>query len=375
MRSFVPRALGPVVLFMATFTACGGGGGGGGDIEPTPALPDVFYVRASGNDSNDGETPATAVRNIQTALLLANEGDMIMVGPGTYSRVDFNRRGGVAGSPIALDADPSGTMTGDAPGPVRIVINEGPFGIRLTGSPNVIIDGFTISGATANNAAGVIVRSSSHNVTIRNCELTDNTDGVRILDSEDVTVFNNLLFENRNRGVFIGASGAGAASSRARLINNTIVLNGGAGIFIGGNDTNASRDVFLQNNVVQNNEGRNIDVNDGPPSSGEGLLLEYNLVFRSEGSPECSRESPQSACGYGPFAPRGANDINADALFSEPNRQDFSLDQEDSPAIDASDPDLDPGLADLLRARTTSPRGVVDEDPIDLGYHAPQPEN
>jgi parallel beta-helix repeat protein len=178
-------------------------------------------------------------------------------------------------------------------------------------------------------------------VTVRNCELTDNTDGVRILDSEDVTVFNNLLFENRNRGVFVGASGAGAASSRARLINNTFVLNGVAGIFIGGNEPTLARGVG--NNIVQNNEGRNIDVNDGPPSSGEGLSLDYNLVFRSGELPECSRESPQSACGYGPFAPRGPNDINADALFTEPNRQEFFLDQEASPAVDTADPDLDAG--------------------------------
>jgi hypothetical protein len=62
-------------------------------------------------------------------------------------------------------------------------------------------------------------------------------------------------------------------------------------------------------------------------------------------------------------------------VFSAPNDQEYFLDQRDSPAVDASDPTLDPGLADILRERTTANRGNVDEDPIDLGYHAPQPES
>jgi parallel beta-helix repeat protein len=373
MRSFVSRSLTLAGLFMTTLAACGGGGGGGGNATPTPVVSNMLYVRASGSDDNDGKSPAAALRQIQTAVLLAMGGDTIIVGPGTYGRVDFDARSGIAGNPIVLIGDPSGSMTQDAPGAVRIVVDDGVFGIRLSRSEHIILDGFTISGATANNGAGIIVRIGSHNATIRNCELTGNADGVRVQDSDDLTLFNNLIAENLNRGAFIGASGTGAGSQRARVISNTVVVNGGAGIFIGNNEV-ASRDAVVRNNIFQDNEGRNFDVDNGPPSSADGLTADYNLVFKSESNPECSNEAPQSACGYGAVAMRGAHDVNADALFTAPNRQEFFLDQENSPAVDAGDPELEAGLADILRARTTAVRGNLDEDPIDLGYHAPQPE-
>lgn len=375
MRSFVSASLTLVGLSMVTLAACGGGGGGGGDNEPTPTpvAEEVLYVRASGDDANDGRSPAQAFRNIQTAVLLAGDGDTIVVGPGNYSNVDLNRKSGLPGSPIVLDADPSGTMTGDAPGPVTVNAGGAVAAVRLTQSTHVIIDGFVLMGARGDNGAGVIVRSSSGNATIRNCEIIGNRDGVRVQDSDDLLLFNNLIRDSINRGVFIGASGSGPGSQRPRLINNTIVANRGAGVFIGSNEV-ASEDAFLQNNILQNNGGRNIDVNDGPPSSAEGYTADYNLVFQ-ESDDECSATSPPSRCGYGPFAPRGPNDINADAMFSAPNNQEFFLDQRDSPAVDAGDPALDPGLADILRERTTANRGNVDEDPIDLGYHAPQPES
>lgn len=376
MRSFVSRSLTLVGLSLTTLAACGGGGGGGAVVTPTPSLPNVFYVRASGSDSNDGQAPTSAFREIQTAIQRATDGDTIVVGPGTYGRVDFEARSGIAGNPIVLDGDPSGTMTDDAPGAVRIVVDEAVFGIRLTRSSYIIIDGFTITGATANNGAGIIVRTSSHNAIIRNCELRGNADGVRVQDSDDLTLFDNLIVDNVNRGVFVGASGNGAGSQRARLINNTVVANGGPGIFIGNNEI-ASRDAVVRNNILQDNVGRNFDVDNGPPSSADGLSADFNLVFKSTGTPACTSESPQTACGYGPVAIGGANDVNADAEFSTATGPDFLLDQDDSPAVDAGDPDIDADatLADMLRMRTTSPRGNVDEDPLDLGYHRPQPES
>lgn len=376
MRSFVSTA-----LTLAGWSAAalligcgGGGGGGGGNATPTPEVPDVFYVRTSGDDINEGRSPQDAVRTLERAAALATEGATVIVGPGTYGRLDLNRKVGTQAEPIVFSADPSGTMTGDPAGAVRIVVDDAVFGVRLTQSPYIIIDGFSITGARANNGAGIIVRSSSHNAVIRNCELTENADGIRAQDSNDLTIFNNLVAENVNRGIFIGASAQGAGSPRARVISNTIVNNGGAGIFIGNNEV-ASTGASLRNNIIQDNAGRNFDVDNGPPTSAEGLTADYNLIYKSDADPACNDESQQAACGYGPVAVRGENDINADAEFSAPNNQEFFLDQRDSPAIDSTDPELDSGFADILRARTTSSRGELDEDPLDLGYHAPQPES
>lgn len=373
MRSFLSRSLTLAGFSLVTLAACGGGGGGGGNATPTPSRPDVFYVRTSGNDSNDGKSPAAAFRTIGKAAGLTTDGDMVVVGPGTYGNIDLNRRSGLAGSAIVFDADPSGTMTGDAPGPVVVDAGGAVAAIRLTQSTYIIIDGFTVMGGRGDNGAGIIVRSSSHNATIRNCEIIGNRDGARVQDSDDLLVFNNLIRDSINRGVFIGASATGAGSQRAQLINNTIVANGGAGIFIGSNDV-ASKDAKLRNNIIQNNGGRNIDINNGPPSSVDGFSADFNLVFNDSDDP-CTPESAASRCGYGPFAPRGENDVNADAAFTRPDDGVYLLTQRDSPAVDAGTSDLDQGLVTMLGERTTNPRGSVDADPIDLGYHYPQPES
>jgi hypothetical protein len=44
----------------------------------------IIYVSKNGTDRNDGSTLGNAKRNIQNAIVVANSGDIIKVGPGTY---------------------------------------------------------------------------------------------------------------------------------------------------------------------------------------------------------------------------------------------------------------------------------------------------
>ena len=318
---------------------------------------DTFYVRAGiGNDTNnDGLSPAKAFRTITRAVERLTDGDTIIVGPGIYSeRVDV-QRGGTAAQPIVLLADPTGSMTGDSPGQVVVDAGGQTEGIRLSSSPFITVDGFTVIGATN---AGIQVRSGATAVAVRNCQITDNLgDGILVQGSSDILLFDNLVANNSGRGV------AATGSPRLRAVNNTIFRCGDFNLQIGGSD-GASPNAFLRNNVILDSRRQNVRVDNGTPSSIDGYDSDANMVFPATYSPA---DVPHSG------------DINQDALFIDPLSDNFRLSQTsagqsaDSPAVDAGGTDVapsGPGVDyDVLRARTTATNGNPDTGPIDLGYH------
>lgn len=337
-------------------SSCGGGGGGGnggggGD-------DGVIYVRATtGNDGNSGSSPDAALRTIQAGVDKAGSGQRVIVGPGNYGGgsdtivVNVDGRQGTADAPIEIFADSTGEHTGDAAAAVVVDAAGRPFVWRFSNAQFIIIDGFTITGSAGADAAGIHIRRDSRNITIRNCEITANAfDGVRVETSSGVLLFNNLIHANQQRGIQLGGG-----SVETRLINNTVASNGNDGISGSGS---GSRDNVLRNNLVYQTTTRGIDVRDSATS---GYDADYNLVFHRAGL----------SVAYGPETPAGLHDINLDPLFTT----EFHLSQtasgqaEDSPAVDAGDPDTDAQLGDTLRARTTKTNRDPDSDAIDIGYH------
>jgi len=78
------------------------------------------YVRKSGNDGNNGTSPATAKLTIQAGVGVATTaGDKCYVGAGVYREKVTTGHNGSVGSPIELIGDYTGEYTGDA-GVVRI---------------------------------------------------------------------------------------------------------------------------------------------------------------------------------------------------------------------------------------------------------------
>lgn len=321
-----------------------------GAIAPSPTS-ETYYVRDSGNDSRDGLTPDTAFRKIASALTRMEAGDIVIVGPGMYPEQELQPPGGTNTRPVVMLADPSGQRTNDADaaGAVLIDASGGAFGIRLTRKPFVIVDGFTV---TRGSDAGIQVRSSSNNVTIRNCEVSHNEgDGILVQDSEEVLLFNNLSFANDERGLVVGG---GMGSPRARLINNTSSGNTDRGIVIG-TGAAASPDALLQNNIVQGNGNTNVQFN---PASVDGASLSFNLVTPADS--------------YSPDDLPHDNDIAVDAEFVDADGGDFHLQQSTSPAVDAGDLETAPSLRDALELRSTAPMGAPDTGRVDLGYHFPR---
>ncbi len=359
------RRVGTVCLVFVFLSACGGGGGGNG----SPGGQTTYYVRATGSDSNGGGSPDKALGTISKAINQAGPGATIVVGPGTYRERVVDPKSGTDGAPITYLADPSGALTTDSPGPVVIDTTDvadpakSAAAFRFSGAQFIVIDGFEITGVAGGSSAGIFIRNRTknkvpvpaHDITIRNCQITGNEgDAIRVSNSNDVLVFNNLITGNGRRGVAVVGDLTG--SQRPRLINNTITGNTDRGIFIGESGA-ASEGAVLRNNIVQDNGGEqrraNIQVDAG---SLGGFDSAFNLVFPAR---------------YNPADLPHDTDIEADAAFVDVDRGNYHLNQDLSPAIDAGASDLDEPLLDALREATTDSDGRPDVGDVDLGFHYP----
>ena len=79
------------------------------------------YVRKSGNDSNNGLTPATAWKTVSKAAAFAlTAGDTVFIGSGTYNEQLIPSYSGASGNPIVYYGDYLGLKTTDPAAPVRI---------------------------------------------------------------------------------------------------------------------------------------------------------------------------------------------------------------------------------------------------------------
>jgi parallel beta-helix repeat protein len=339
------------------------------EITPTPPVSSLFYVRAdAGDDANAGRSPSTALRTIQAAVDRATAGNEIIVGPGTYlGSVRFRAPGGNPESRITLSANPQGDRTGDGPGDVTLDVQAVGTGIFVDAAPYIVIDGLRIINASA---PAVQIRAGSTGTEVRNCEIVGNAeDGIRIQDSDEVIVFNNLIYCNLRRGVLVG--GAVNGSNGNELINNTIVQNGDRGVFIG-NSEFASKDTLLRNNIVQNNGVAELQVVTSEANSLEGFSNDYNLIF-----------DETSGTGQYVGADPGPNDILAPAGFVdfavcaglELHDFDYRLAQvsagesPESLGVDAADPATSPRYVETLLGRTTATNNNLDSQPLDMGYH------
>lgn len=354
------------VATLSVMLAACGGSDGGGDRTPTPVPERALFVRVSGNDGNSGRTPMEALRTVARAAQLAAPGTTVIVGPGTYvGRVDIDGIQGTQNRPVRFVADIAGTATGDRAGAVTLDAGGDIFSVRVSRTPYLTLDGFTLTGALPGSdatAAGLQVRSQSHHADIRNCIVTTGglSDGIRLQNSSDALLFNNLVFDT-GRGIRI-ADGA----QRARLINNTVATSRNIAVLIGGANEQgeAASGATLLNNILQPGDGRvTIRVEIGPPSALDGYMGNFNLSFVNGLSDQLRAYQPEGI--------RGADDVNERARFLNVERGDFRLDQTRSPAVDAGTDTIDEELLAELFARTTDRDNRRDRPPVDLGYHYP----
>ena len=106
MRGIRPRGFG-----QGTYTLLAPTGGGG-----------TLYVATSGSDSNPGTSSAPFL-TINKAAQVAVAGDVVMIGPGTYSGSVLVRNAGTAASPIVFQAERRG----------EVVLTGGQYNFQPTG--------------------------------------------------------------------------------------------------------------------------------------------------------------------------------------------------------------------------------------------------
>lgn len=316
----------------------------------------TLYVRVAGDDARDGRSPASALRTITRAAAIAQPGDEVVVGPGTYVEGDI--RPGAFGQ-VSFMSDRRGVSTGDPPGDVVLDATDWSTGFELNGKLGIRIDGFVVYGA----AEGIYAKSGSHALVLSNNVVCNNRrNGIYIQDSRDAVIFNNLVYNNGRSGILVSGNTEGAAG--VRIVNNTAYGNLNRGIFLAGTRI-ASPDARVLNNVVAENRFGGIQVN---TVARTGYLSAGNVV------------GDRVASG----TPVDVTDVLADPLFVAPAGSDgvlggsgyadddFRLSQlaagqsKKSPAVDAgSDRAI---FLKLHRGSTRSDRRP-DTGYVDSGYH------
>lgn len=137
----------------------------------------TYYVRISGNDSNNGTSPATAWRTIGKALGASgiSSGDTVYIGGGATYRETVTVAMTSATAETRIIGDVSGVHTGDAGEVIWSAYTAGDFAVpasspcvTMTSKNYLTFESITfLNGRT--NVGGAIITTTSTNITIRHC--------------------------------------------------------------------------------------------------------------------------------------------------------------------------------------------------------------
>jgi formylglycine-generating enzyme required for sulfatase activity len=252
-----------------------------------------YYVRADGDDANDGLSPATAKREISAALALAGPGNTVHVGPGTYGPAMVPQR-------VILVSDAGAEKT----------VIRGAEGERcLLVGAEAVVKGFTLrdgdaankSGAAANGGGARLAAGSRlERCIIRDCKATGLGGAVAPADNaarRKVMVQNCLIVGNE-----AGAEG-GAAAEGVILAHCTVVGNTGLGV----------RDCAVGGSIVWGNTGAAQAVN---------CVVEHSLCEGAEGKGDI--EGDPLFVGGGDWRLQGASPcIDAATVLAPPVTDDL----------------------------------------------------
>ncbi|MBZ2167124.1 hypothetical protein [Methanobacterium spitsbergense] len=198
---------------------------GGVNVDPVGAK--TIYVAKNGTDRNDGLTPERPKRNIEIALGVANPGDTIRVGPGTYyNNLQINKN-------ITLIGDNQNNTIIDGQQAYPCIIIQSADGHIYTRSVAVTIINFTLkNGITPKNWGGGGIRNDGQSVTLENSTITN--------------------CASQSYGGGISTDFGTMTISRAIIENNSASTDGG-GIYIEGGS------LTIEDSNITNNTSRQCD--------------------------------------------------------------------------------------------------------------------
>lgn len=317
------------------------------------AFAEIYWIAPEGRATATG-TEGDPFMDTQTALEHVGGGNIFIFGPGNYT-----------GNQITLGPVYAGTAENPT-----ILRSQNKYEAILHGSPFhniyvkkgcdwVIIDGFESSGAKYSG-----IKTNADYTVIRNCRVHNNAlqgleahdvyglvvennivefNGEHLqfchgmyLNGENITVRNNIVRFNSGWGIHLYPE---IANSRIennlvhgnnrwgialyskpsvgsnRIVNNTIVLNGG-GIAV-----KDAHEEIIANNIIVNNTGWIFEKTDPILNLGYGSFSDANAFI------------DYNLC-YPAYKWAGPHGFSADPLFLEPQKGTFYI-REDSPAIEA----------------------------------------
>ncbi|MHC4498919.1 MAG: right-handed parallel beta-helix repeat-containing protein [Planctomycetota bacterium] len=283
----------------------------------------VFLLGTLGTTNGVERHVPSEYSTIQAAINNCNNGDVVIVAPGTYAGATISAlMHNVAITVRSIDPN-------DAEITAATVIDckgVGSFWFIKTGTVNCRVEGFTVTNNTY-IAAIYCYRSSP---TIRNCILTNNSGqaAMRCYNRSSPTIANCDINGNSCRGMRIGAS------SHPTVWNCIITGNSREGLYCYDSSPTLSNCTITNNAAGMLCEDEHGHSN---PTITNSILWEnsyYEIFLRNGASVSIS----YSDIGGGWD---GEGNIDVDPCFANPDGNDYHL-RSDSPCIDAGDNDSVP---------------------------------
>jgi hypothetical protein len=265
------------------------------------ADPDILFVAADGNDTNDCSTIANRCRTVQRAVDLAADSATIKVATGIYTDTDMiaamgyvvvltktvTLRGGYDASfadppdpnanPTTLDAQDAGrvlSISGAGPTIEGLIITGGygdysGGGIKVEGAYPIISDNLIVGNSADGDGGAIFVNGGS--AQILNNRIIDNTatwaGGLRIINDADVTIVGNEIVSNVAQISGGGIDLECCGGTTPLIAQNLIAYNDG-GTFGGGVKVDATHG-RLVNNILARNQA----------DDGAGLWLDSMVSY------------------------------------------------------------------------------------------------
>ncbi len=269
-RKRSPRFLIPALVFATTLTV----------------LARDWHVTGTGDDANDGKTPATALRTLQKAADSVAPGDTVLLGDGIYTNTDT--ASGSAVVTMRTSGTPDAWITWKtAPGADAVIRPFGWSGVQVEASYQ-ILDGLKVIGANDSitlleattdgvitekdgkkysgnprfNSNGIFINgrrlpadAKPHHIIVRNCEVAKCPGGgITAIEADYVTIEDCRVYEN---AWFMRYGGSGIT-----FLNNWAY------------DDEPGYHVVIQRNFVWNNKTLVPWININKLSDGNGILLD-----------------------------------------------------------------------------------------------------
>jgi hypothetical protein len=240
LPGFATRAVHALVALLLALSAVAGVGG-----DRPVAAAGTFYVAADGDDATGDGSADLPWQTIQRAADAVGPGDTVLVRPGIYTdAVEMYDVAGTADAPVTVKADGPGVVI-DASGVERDAVLIGT-------SSYVVWEDFRIENAPR---AGLRVSESDH-VTVRGNVLADNgTWGIFTDFADDLLIEGNESFgAGEEHGIYVSNSG-----DRPVLRGNVVRDNFASGIQLNADVTMGGDGVIsgamIEGNLITGNGG------------------------------------------------------------------------------------------------------------------------